>query len=757
MNENSAAPTSPRRWGREFLLFGLCSLAGMSFVFGPAMLNRAIIAPLDLPSALYSKYQWLDTTQGPVPQNHYVVDIFDHELPRQYSIYRALRTGEFPWWDPYTEFGRPLVAEAHISGTDPVRLLLYEGLPFVPAYNLTKLLHSFLLGLGTFLLLRHCRQRVGLSIAGALCVQFAGGHTLFQTPLCVSACATWYPWLWLAWSHFVRKPSRAWLAAAGGLCALSIAAGNQQTHAFLALFGVCFVAGHWLAKSGGVKPATSAVIGSGVLGALLALPVLAPQIELYLLCQREPAFADFHKIQLLTGPAGVAAFFPWALGTFQTIDLSKLFGQGGLGFCLFIGCAGLVLAAVGATRLWQRANRTAENCTAVLLLAAYLVICSTPLVAIFYTRVAILVTVGLGLLAVTGAEVFLNNAASIGQRRLVLVLTGGIAIVFLGCNLFAFAVYPRLEKKVAAAFLQRQEQNHSFDAAPALRQAQVKNLPREISVRNPETILGVLSAAALLPAMLARRGRPAWLCLALGLNLLPELSFAQRFTARSPADRWQKLLAGGPEQQRIETALNHGQRLHEQAPGRFDLLYPGAEPMLYRVHADRGYSSFPLPDLTQPLEKLFPGQPACDAAYISTGRGQPTGKFSFTTGGPDAPPARFRWQNPSDRKVEIARESLNTVVVNVGAGPANVLWRTDRYYPGWRLVSPGLPARLTDGFLAVAIPDGSQQLIFNYRPRFLTPAWLASAGAAIFCLFAFIFPGRRFKTSRENKLSALAE
>jgi hypothetical protein len=244
---------------------------------------------------------------------------------------------------------------------------------------------------------------------------------------------------------------------------------------------------------------------------------------------------------------------------------------------------------------------------------------------------------------------------------------------------------------------------------------------------------------------LARRGRAGWLTLALVLNVLPELSFAQRFTVKSPAMLWQKLLAGGPEQQRIEAALAGGQRLHEQAPGRFDLLFPGAEPMLYQVHEDRGYSSFPLPDLTGPLATILPGQPACDATYVSTERGQPVGEFALTTGASHANSVRFRWQNSSDRKVEIIRESLNTVVLDIAAGPTNVLWRTDRYYPGWRLLSPSLETRLADGFLTVAVPNESQQLIFNYRPRFLTPALLASAAAALFCLWLLMDSAWRSK------------
>jgi hypothetical protein len=729
----SVAGTNFPRW-REFFLFSICSIACMTFVFGSAIWNHSILAPLDIPSALYSKYHWLDENQGGIPKNHYVVDIFDHELPRQYSIYRALQSGEFPWWDPYTDYGRPLAAEAHTSGTDAVRLVLYHFLSFVPAYNATKLLHSFLLGLGTFLLLRHFGHRLWLSIAVALAVQFAGGHTLFQTPLCVSACATWYPWIWLAWSHSTRYRQMRWLVAAALFCALSIMAGNQQTHAFLPLFGVCFIAGIWLKNRDSGKSAAKVVVSSGILGALLALPILIPQMELYFLCQRVPAFADFKKIQLLTGVANLAGFFPWSLGTFRTIDLSKLFSQGGLGFCVYIGCAGLVLATVGAAKVFNRTRCSAEGYTAILLAIAYFIICSTPLVAIFYTRIAVIVTLGLGILAVEGTEILLSTAISKGQRRLIIFLTSGILIAFIACNFVAFFVYPHFEKRLESVFLEKQNQNHSFDSAPALREFQIKNLPHEISLENIETVFGAVSAASLLIALFVRQThlRAMWLGIALAVNLFPELSFAGRFTVKSSVDDWQNLLAGGPEQRFVIAALDSNLRLCEEAPGRFDFLFPGATAELYQVHVNHGYSSFPLPDLaTLPNQKIS-DMTMCDASYISLERGQSAGQF--TTFFSNETSARFHWEGNSNRKIKIVSEMLNTIILEVEAGKPDVLWRTDRYYPGWKLVSPRLETHLAEGFFTVNVPAERQQLIFQYRPRYLNFSIFVSLGTMALCL-----------------------
>ena len=72
----------------------------------------------------------------------------------QKTIYDGYRRGEIPWWDPYSFAGRPLLADAHVNGTDWIRVLLYRLLPFEAAYNWTRLAHFLITGLGMLLLLR---------------------------------------------------------------------------------------------------------------------------------------------------------------------------------------------------------------------------------------------------------------------------------------------------------------------------------------------------------------------------------------------------------------------------------------------------------------------------------------------------------------------------------------------------------------------------------------------------------------------------
>lgn len=721
----------------ELLLFLCCSLGGMVIVFGASLWSDTVLSPLDIPPALYSKYQWLDESQGNVPRNHYLVDFFDHELPRQYTTHRAVQSGEFPWWDPYTDAGRPLAAEAHNSVTDPLRLVLYRYLPFVPAYNWTRLLHSLLLGTGAFLLLRHWGHRLGICLAMALAFQFSGTFALFQNPICLPASAAWYAWIWLAWSNYLNSQEKKWIGAAGLFFALSVMAGNQQTHAFLAVFVACFALGNLWYDRQSWKPALTVSFFSSLFGCLIALPVLLPQIELYLLCERSPALAAFPKMKLLTGAASLTGLFPWALGTFRTLDASKLFGETGLGFCLFIGSTAFVLALIGGVRIFRRSGRTSQGCVALLLVLAYLTVCSTPLIAVFYTRLAGLCVLGLVVLAAEGTRDILKGNISSDLKRTSWLSAFGILCALICCNVFAFLIYPRIQCRLESALLAREKDNVSFDIAPELRRFQVKNLAREISIFNFETIISGLGVAALLAGLYAGNGssRRRWLSLALLLNLVPELSFAKRFTSHSPVDRLTALLVGGPEQRRVAATVTENLRLADIAPGRFDRLFPGATSHYYGVHSSGGYSSFPLPDLKTLWNQEGHAELGVwvDATYKSDQRGLEAGELEVAP--LRATSSRFQWPNQQDRPVRIVSETLNTITVEVEKGPPGILWRTDRYYPGWRLLSPNLETHVKqEAFLTVEVPSDKQVLVFHYRPRWHTLSIFMASAALLLCL-----------------------
>ena len=292
------------------------------------------------------------------------------------------------------------------------------------------------------------------------------------------------------------------------------------------------------------------LLGTGLAGACLAAPVLTGQFEFYQVGIRRSSHL-FHPLSVLAGPGSLTAVYPWCLGTFRTLDLGKFCGPTSLGFSLFIGPAAFVLAVLGALRPLPRVEWRALKWIALGVCAAYLLIISTPLVNMFYMRIAPMAVMGLIVLAAIGLETLSTDSPWL-RRTGRLVLAGAVAVVIV-TNLFAWFVYPRIQNKVLQAVKGTTGSIDRLGPMPRLRAFQVENLPREISFANPEPLLafaGLLGLAALLLSA-KLRARPSLWCGLLLLNLAPVLWFTHRFIPHPPVALWQKLLAGGPEQQRV--------------------------------------------------------------------------------------------------------------------------------------------------------------------------------------------------------------
>ncbi len=700
------------------LLFALASLALLFALFHRSMSGETLLAPLDIAPALFPKYQFVDPTSNHIPANQYVVDQLIYDLPLQHTIHQACRAGEMPWWDPYTYGGRPLLADAHINGTDPVRLLCYRLLPFELAYNWTLILHSFLSGLGMFFLLRFLQFEVTVSTLLALAYQFAGCQAMYFGHPWIQASFIYYPFLWITWT--AASNNSGWqrsipaIACGSLLSALVFVSGNLQSHIYVVCFAAVFCLGYCGVNSPAWRKALPVVALSGVLGAALAAPVLLPQLEFFRLSLRA-VFEPFYPITALSGVFSLSAFFPWALGTFRTLDLSKVIGGRNLGFHLYLGSAAFVLAGLGAFR-FAPPLKTARR-IALGLIFFYIAVCSTPLEKVLYTRCAGLGVMGLTVLAAIGWQWLVAQRESFRSGARALVLLTAVTVVAL--NVGAFVVYPRFVPKIRA-IMENAPDQFGLEAA-ALRNFQLHSMADEISWRNPETIFAFVSLL-LLAAMLAR---PTWRTarfagpVLLVVNLLPVLLFYSRFVPQQPAGLWQALLAGGPEQKRVAEILGDEHRLVEVEPTQkrsgFEKLFPDDFGHFYKVHTVHGYSAL------QPRSLAFqpsnaPAGLLADYSFTCLEPGLPTGHLERLT---KDHLARFTFENQMGRSVHIAEETLDTVRVTFTPGTAATLIRSDTFYPGWRAFSGSreIPIRAeAPCFSALDVLAGESSVTFRYEP-----------------------------------------
>jgi hypothetical protein len=729
--------TPMNRW-REFGLFLICSILICLVVFHGAFWGSRILAPLDIAPAIFSKYRYVDPTAANIPANHYIIDQLTFDLPLQYTIYHAYRAGEIPCWDPYTYAGRPLLADAHVNGTDPIRILCYLTLPFVSAYNWNLILKSILTGLGMFLLLRHLRFPLSISLPLALTYQFAGCFAIFFSHPWIQASFAYYPFLWVAWSIWIQHNSLRYIGIGALFCALIFYSGNLQSHSYLPLFALCFLFGNGFGHRRLVLRLFLVISLSILAGAALAAPVLWPQVEFYLNSLRTASFAPSSGLSYLTGIASLSAFFPWSLGTFRTLDLGKFLGNDALGFVIYIGSAAFVSALLGAWKGREvMSEQNGARRTAIGLVLVYLIVCSTPLLPILYTRIAPIAVIGSTVLAAFGLTVIRERAFP----KLGWAVAGAAVAAAVGLNVAAFIVYPRVVNYVHSLVESQDKTNTTFTETPALRSFQVENLPREISIQNPETIVAFVSLIAL--AIYVRRPPPTYLpqFAIAALNFLPLIFFFCRYVPNYPVAYWERLLSGGPEQHRVVDLINPDHfRLLEKAPSFSDMLFPNDMGHLWRAHTVHGYSALQplsLYNWHSAVESLAP--PIADFIYASEERGVQTGKLTQLSKG------KSSRVHCDQRPVEITAETMNTLTVSIAPGTPDRLLRTDTFYPGWQaeLNGQSIPLERDDStpFSSINLPasESNSILIYTYRPSHFILTILLSFVACILVLGLLVY------------------
>lgn len=705
--------------------FALASLAVCLFVFRSSLWGGTLLAPLDIAPACFSHYRFVDPGNTGVVESNAQFDQVVYDLPLQYGIYHAYRRGEIPWWDPFGFTGRPLLADGHINGTDPIRLIAYAFLPFVLAYNWTLIGHSLLSGLSMFCLLWTWRFRAWICGLLALTFQFAGSQTFFFGFPWLHGSLLYYPVLWLAWDAAFHSGRRVWWGVASLAIAAIFYSGNLQSHSYLVLFSGAFAVGYAGVSWTLWRRLLPMLVVCGLLGACLAAPVLLNQLEFFLAGTRAVKPAVSGRVYLV-GLATLTSIFPWMLGDFRTLDVRSAlfqsigFGQNyGLGFHTYIGSAGLILAGLG---VWLRGRNELEERrrrTAAVLTIGFLVIISTPLIAVFYTRMAGLYVLAAVLLAAVGLE-NLASSHAVWKRLGWTVAAAAIAIA-IAINVGALILFPRVAAKVRQITQQRDSQippGAVFKMPSGYREFQISNLPNEVSFKNPETLFAftsliLLGAALVWPDVRARR----WvLPLLVAVNVIPLTLFAARFVPRQPIVMWQRLLAGGPLQQEAVQLLGPTHlRLLETAKLRNDYLFPDAMEHLYGIQTVHGYSAL----VPQSIHSL-------DLAKEPQFRNQ-IADYRFTDGNLERSTspgsARFRWLTPSERTVQIDKASLNQMLLRISPGPEGTLVWTDTHYPGWTASIDGKPVPVLPEppcFNRIQVPSNGSVLLLRYRPTYLS-------------------------------------
>ena len=163
-------------------------------------------------------------------------DILNQSYPTAQLIHEICRKGFLPCWNPYLNFGQPILENPNSLFFYPTTLLIIL-LPVAIAYSLHFILHFVLAALGTYCLARRSRQSHLAAFFAASFFVLSGPVLSLGSFYNEVACAAWIPWALVLTDYAVVAGSiRPWLLLTL-IFLLQFLAGEPFT--LLATFGLC--------------------------------------------------------------------------------------------------------------------------------------------------------------------------------------------------------------------------------------------------------------------------------------------------------------------------------------------------------------------------------------------------------------------------------------------------------------------------------------------------------------------------------------
>src|SRR5208337_732224 len=131
------------------------------------------------------------------PSMLFIRDVFNYTYPSARLIQEMCRHGALPYWNPYLNYGQPLLENPNLLFFYPYTLFIIL-LPIDLAYPLHYVIHFALAGIGTFLLARRWGQSRQAAFFAGFVFAFSGHLLSLGNLYNHAACAAWMPWALLA-------------------------------------------------------------------------------------------------------------------------------------------------------------------------------------------------------------------------------------------------------------------------------------------------------------------------------------------------------------------------------------------------------------------------------------------------------------------------------------------------------------------------------------------------------------------------------
>lgn len=749
--------------------------------FPANLLRTRWLAPLALALLVLAPYhRLLVGTAIPIPDDIFISDLADGELPGRVEAARLIRAGEMPLWTSGIWTGFPL----QIGCTEPVSLALFTALP--PALALGWLIALCLLAssLGTYALARQSgASRLGSALAG-FAFAWSGFIVCQLRHLSILTVVSLFPLALLfldraatggskdvlAARSFPLRRRLLWLAGFAAVFGLQLLAGFPQSAYISALVYAALVAARclWLisprTRDIGSGPRASSALGLSLgalaavaIGILIGMVQLLPLRELGALSDRGGGGTYAWATQYNYWPRNVMTFFiPYING-----DISDLSYIGSSIFWEDYGYVGPFTVLLALVAIGRCLKRFAVAFWSIAGLIAYGLVLgrATPLFGIvfsvlpgmstfrFPTRFLFIVELALALLGGLGLTVLveaLEHRRHLGSGRL---LASIVAMIVVTTTVADLIYHNRRQNPLVDA---RRWMARPASAAAILASRQPGRVYSPGSQKLHMTAFSLAGGwSDDLGPYLAHREM-----LQPNSNLLHGVSAVDGYTGIGPS--WTADLLGDHNRAGI---LNSLYRLEKgrliAAPAFFDLLeavsvrwviLPSriSEGRMEHVASVGSAELYRLPG-TLPRARVLSrarivGSPEELLKLLANGEIDLRRELVLSD---PANLALATGLDSSEGRPEAVGEArmvvdgATQVVIDAVAPRGGWLLLSDTWYPGWKATVDGRPApmlRANVAHRAVSLPPGNHRVVFRFRPASTARGFVLSAAGLVLLL-----------------------
>lgn len=257
------------------------------FIFAfPYLFKNATVFPSTYLVNFFSPWNAYPGFAGPV-KNNSMPDIISQIYPWKVFTIETIKSGQIPFWNPYSFSGTLHLANYQSAVLTPFNLLFFI-LPFVMAWNILVLLQPLLAGIFMYFYIKSLKLSSFASILSSIAFMFCGFITAWMGYATLGYAILFLPLALFAVEKFFESNRHRYLFLLSFTFPLSFFSGHFQISLYFAAAVISYVVFKFIQSKSmsQILPVAVYVLG----GLLFTLPQVLPSIEAYLNSLRSSIF-----------------------------------------------------------------------------------------------------------------------------------------------------------------------------------------------------------------------------------------------------------------------------------------------------------------------------------------------------------------------------------------------------------------------------------------------------------------------------------